>query len=279
MLSFSAPIKAVPFFRAKPRPVHPKRHLMLIRSASEIQPRLWLSGLYTAVDEEQLVAIGVTHIVSILEQRPKYPAALKKKLKTLHIPLQDIDTADLLQHFDATTAFIKSALDDKRNTVLVHCAMGISRSATVVSAYLIATASMQPHEAVEFVQSKREIVCPNLGFRRQLDAYASRLRGSKKLRKPVAPPVRATVSYKTGWRWFLPPEHEGSARALRPLIPLLARLLLRALFSLLTRHYLLPLIAPIAPCLLIRLPHPPLLPRWCVRVRGQARWAEPGPPV
>ena len=88
----------------------------------------------------------------------------------------------------------------------VHCAMGISRSATVVSAYLVATTSMQPHEAIEFVQSKREIVCPNLGFRRQLDVYASRLRGTKKLRKLAPPPIRATVSYKPGWGWLLPPE-------------------------------------------------------------------------
>ncbi|PIL24662.1 hypothetical protein GSI_12546 [Ganoderma sinense ZZ0214-1] len=220
MLSFSAPVRAVPFLGAKPRrPVHPKRTAMLTRSASEVLPRLWLSGLYTAVDEEQLVAIGVTHIVSILEQRPKYPASLKKQLKTLHIPLQDLDTADILQHLDATTAFIKSALEDKRNTVLVHCAMGISRSATVVSAYLVATRSMQPHEAIEYVQSKREIVCPNLGFRRQLEVYASRLRGSKKLRKPVAPPMRATVSYKSGWRWLLPPEHERFCPRPPPSLP------------------------------------------------------------
>ena len=66
--------------------------------------------------------------------------------------------------------------------------MGISRSATVVCAYLIATTAMQPHEAVEFLQAKREIVCPNAGFRRQLDVYAARLRGSRKLRKAAHPP-------------------------------------------------------------------------------------------
>ncbi|KAI1791828.1 phosphatases II [Ganoderma leucocontextum] len=233
MLSFSSPIRIV---AAKPRPIHPRHGAMLTRTASEILPRLWLSGLYTAVDEEQLVAIGVTHIVSILEQRPKYPAALKK-LKTLHIPLQDVETADLLQHFDVTTAFIKSALEDKRNIVLpddtddacsqVHCAMGISRSATVVSAYLVATTLMQPHEAIEFVQSKREIVCPNLGFRRQLEVYASRLRGTRKLRKLVPPPIRATVTYNSiftdHFRWqrtpepvrFCPPPPPSTARTRR----------------------------------------------------------------
>ncbi|KAI0704521.1 protein-tyrosine phosphatase-like protein [Cerioporus squamosus] len=184
--------------------------------ASEILPRLWLSGLYTAVEEEQLIALGVTHIVSVIEHRPKYPPTLK--LKTLHVPLQDVEGADILQHLDVTTAFIKSALEDKRNTVLVHCAMGISRSATVVCAYLIAAHAMPPHEALQFVISKREIVWPNPGFQRQLQMYAARFRGRRKLRKivplPLLPPVRATVTYSSStsprtaerFRWMWPPE-------------------------------------------------------------------------
>ena len=34
-------------------------------------------------------------------------------------------------------------------------------------------------DAVFFVQSKRSIVCPNLGFRSQLDIYATRFMGKK----------------------------------------------------------------------------------------------------
>ncbi|KAI0642259.1 phosphatases II [Trametes meyenii] len=175
------------------------------QTPSEITSRLFLSGLYTAVDEEQLIAIGVTHVVSVIEYRPKYPKTLTK-LKTLHIPVEDNDHADLLQHLDITTAFIKTALEDRRNTVLVHCAMGISRSPTVVCAYLIATKGMSPHEALDFVTSRRAIVCPNLAFRRQLEMYTARLRGSKKLRRPhlppPPPPVRVTVtrsSVTAGW--------------------------------------------------------------------------------
>ncbi len=43
--------------------------------------------------------------------------------------------------------------------------MGISRSATVVIAYLMAKKGMKFKEALEFVQSKREIVEPNGGFK------------------------------------------------------------------------------------------------------------------
>ena len=34
--------------------------------------------------------------------------------------------------------------------------------------------------SIEFVRSKRPIVCPNVGFRRQLDEYAAKLRGVTK---------------------------------------------------------------------------------------------------
>ena len=51
--------------------------------------------------------------------------------------------------------------------------MGISRSTTVVLAYLIATTKMTPREALAVVRSKRTIVRPNRGFMSQLEAYHS----------------------------------------------------------------------------------------------------------
>ena len=53
--------------------------------------------------------------------------------------------------------------------------MGISRSATAVCAYLVATTSMTAVEAIEFVRSKRSVISPNLGFRSQLDTYEEQL--------------------------------------------------------------------------------------------------------
>jgi atypical dual specificity phosphatase len=73
--------------------------------------------------------------------------------------------------------------------------MGISRSATVVCAYLVATAKMTPDEAIVAVKAKRGIVCPNLGFRRQLEEYyMKQLPGSSRpvrvTRKSVAEAIR-----------------------------------------------------------------------------------------
>ena len=38
---------------------------------------------------------------------------------------------------------------------------------------------MTGSDAIFFVQAKRSIVCPNLGFRSQLDIYATRFMGKK----------------------------------------------------------------------------------------------------
>lgn len=51
---------------------------------------------------------------------------------------------------------------------------GISRSATVVCAYLVATTDLTAPKSIEHVQSIRGIICPNMGFRRQLDEYSTR---------------------------------------------------------------------------------------------------------
>ena len=58
--------------------------------------------------------------------------------------------------------------------------MGISRSATVVCAYLIAEEGMTGPAAIDFVRERRSIICPNVGFRRQLDEYAIKLHGGSK---------------------------------------------------------------------------------------------------
>lgn len=52
--------------------------------------------------------------------------------------------------------------------------MGVSRSATVVAAYILASSDtpMSGDDAVEFVRKKRDQIYPNEGFRRQLNLYA-----------------------------------------------------------------------------------------------------------
>jgi atypical dual specificity phosphatase len=159
--------------------------------ASLITPRLYLSDYGTARNSKKLEELGITHIISVIECRPDLPEVIPQTQR-FHLPLPDTPEANIVEHLDATTAFIKAALEENEtNKVLVsnqsgssltcsfiywqvHCMQGISRSATVVCAYLIATTNLNAGESIAHVQSLRGIVCPNLGFRKQLEEYAKR---------------------------------------------------------------------------------------------------------
>ena len=73
---------------------------------------------------------------------------------------------------DAMDAFIKENPD---KTVLVHCFMGSSRSATVLMAYLIKYKKYRRRDALNFLKQKRDIVNINIDFFKQLKDYEESL--------------------------------------------------------------------------------------------------------
>jgi len=81
--------------------------------------------------------------------------------------------AELAAHLPTTTQFIHDALrTNPEARILVHCVEGISRSASVVAAFLMAQYGWTPNEAVRYVMEKRKIANPNFGFVKQLYEYA-----------------------------------------------------------------------------------------------------------
>jgi len=146
---------------------------------SLIIPRLYLSDYTIAYDEKELKRLRVTHLVSALGVSPGppegYPLPDMPHLKRLRVPVEDSPRVNISAYFDRTTEFIREALADETSVVVVHCFMGISRSATLVAAYLIATSETRitAKQAIQLLQKKRTIVNPNAGFVRQLKAFTA----------------------------------------------------------------------------------------------------------
>ncbi len=85
---------------------------------------LWLGGLGSLLHGNVYA-----HILSVIADSPYEPPETTKSHLT--IPVNDVPSAVLIRHFPAGIAFIKQGLE-QGGKVLVHCAAGVSRSATVL---------------------------------------------------------------------------------------------------------------------------------------------------
>lgn len=63
-----------------------------------------------------------------------------------------------------------------QGNVLVHCRMGISRSATLVIAYIMRKYKCGYEKAFNKVKDRRKIVNPNSGFVIQLKKYDKKIK-------------------------------------------------------------------------------------------------------
>ncbi|KAH9953305.1 protein-tyrosine phosphatase-like protein [Russula dissimulans] len=135
-----------------------------------ILPRLYISDLQSAEDARILSELGITHVLSAMPGHVALPPALVTH--ATQVPLHDAPFAELAAHLPRTTRYIARALRSSPDArVLVHCAMGASRSVAVVCGYLIAARGLHPAQALEFVKARRAAAAPNRGFIDQLHEY------------------------------------------------------------------------------------------------------------
>lgn len=89
----------------------------------------------------------------------------------------DLEDFNISKFFDRVIRDIQEGL--KRGSVLVHCAAGVSRSASCVIAYLMKTRSWTFQQAMGFVKQKRRVIFPNYGFQQQLRVFQRELQAQQ----------------------------------------------------------------------------------------------------
>ena len=113
--------------------------------ATPVVPGLYFGPYINAKSLPWLTRHGITHIVNAT---PSSPCHHDGKISYLRVAIDDKPGVDIRAHFEASRAFIASAIA-AGGTVLVHCHMGRSRSATLCAAYLVAEHSVTPVPASE----------------------------------------------------------------------------------------------------------------------------------
>lgn len=141
---------------------------------NEIVPHLYLGNEMDAKDESKLEKEGIHYILNVTKNIPFYTNPNNSKFVHKRIAVNDCVSQNLKQHFDEAIQFIEEAKRNK-SKVLVHCQAGVSRSPTIVIAYLMQSMHLSMNEALAKVRQIRPIVAPNLIFMSQLSDFESRI--------------------------------------------------------------------------------------------------------
>ncbi|OLL22566.1 Tyrosine-protein phosphatase yvh1 [Neolecta irregularis DAH-3] len=146
---------------------------------------IYIGGLLALKGIEALDEVGITHVLSVLNTvkdsllagnqlvciQPNFFSLFwKVKRKNLIIAAEDTVGFNLIDHFEQCNDYIQDVLDSN-GRVLIHCFAGVSRSATVLAAYLMQRNSISSEKALSMIRSARPQIHPNEGFMQQLEIY------------------------------------------------------------------------------------------------------------
>ncbi|CAJ1067535.1 dual specificity protein phosphatase 13-like [Xyrichtys novacula] len=146
------------------------------RHGDEVWPNLYLGDMFMSHDKLGLWQLGITHVLNAAHGKLCCKGSddfYGTTVKYLGVPANDLPTFDLSPFFYPAAEFIHQALTSG-GKVFVHCAVGVSRSAALVLAYLMIHHDLSLLSSVHYVQQKRWIF-PNRGFLRQLIALDRKL--------------------------------------------------------------------------------------------------------
>ena len=146
-----------------------------------ITNNVYISDWDSSLDTSLLEKHNIKTILCVNERaKPAYMLDKYISNDIVHYQLQaeDMPTEDLARFFRWSYDFINNSRD--RGNVLVHCTAGISRSATIVTHYLLWKAKQEIptttlSEVLEFMKKRRPCINPNPSFMKQLHAAEKKM--------------------------------------------------------------------------------------------------------
>ncbi len=141
--------------------------------ASEIIPNfLYLGSANNANNESEILHLRIDHIVNMAEEVECHDR-IKEHIPTenyLKLGIGDTIYDNIFPLLEESLSFIDK-VKEKNGKVLVHCNMGISRSSTIVIAYLMKYYKLKYEDCYAWVRQWRSFANPNRAFVQQLKNF------------------------------------------------------------------------------------------------------------
>jgi len=153
-----------------------------LQNPAQILSNLYLSSAEPAQNLTLLKQLHINSILNLtgykynsnsLRYKPNYPP----EITVLHIKIADEMDTKICDYFDEALCFIHNIIgnNNSSNRILVHCEAGISRSATIVIAYLMKYHHKSLKSAYNFVKQCKSNVGPNKNFFKELIEFEKEL--------------------------------------------------------------------------------------------------------
>ena len=144
---------------------------------SQILPGIYLGNYINANNLEEIRRLRINYILNCASDIKINN--LPTDLKYCHLDMIDSPQLNIFQYFGKAFAFIESARKNNCN-ILIHCKLGISRSTSILIAYMIKHYGYSVKKSLDLIKSKRKQVNPNNGFINQLYSFERYIANSSK---------------------------------------------------------------------------------------------------
>ncbi|TWW81915.1 dual specificity protein phosphatase 13-like [Takifugu flavidus] len=137
-----------------------------LHEVDEVWPKIYIGNAAVAHNKAALKKLGITHVLNAAHAKRGSVGSQNfygSSIVYCGIPADDSTHFDLDVYFQPAADFIHKALKSPDGRVLVHCIMGMSRSSTLVLAYLMIYRHLTLKRALKELIQKRAIY-PNRNF-------------------------------------------------------------------------------------------------------------------
>ena len=142
---------------------------------NEVDTGLYVGRKPVPDEAASLSELGITHVVSCLPEHQRQSVGfLATEFSHHFIEIHDGMHESIASAFPAFFARVQRC-HAEGGTALVHCEVGVSRSATLAIAWVMQAHSLSFFDAYLRVRARRNEVLPNIGFASELQVFESTL--------------------------------------------------------------------------------------------------------